>query len=64
MQLPAELQALVATAYDQAFRHGMRVVERDIVPDFLIRRAIRYLLQKRIAEVRFCFEEHTFSSGR
>lgn len=32
----------------------MQAVERDLVPDFLIRRGIRYLLSQRVEDVSYC----------
>lgn len=40
------------SAYDGVFRLFMQAVERDLVPDFLIRRGIRYLLSQRVQDVR------------
>lgn len=37
--------------YDPCFRAFMSIVERDVVPDFIIRRGIRFLLSKRVDEV-------------
>ncbi len=39
------------SAYDAAFAGAMRAVEKDVVPDALIRRGIRYLLGQRAKEV-------------
>jgi hypothetical protein len=38
--------------YDAAFRIFMGVVELDVVPDFVIRRGIRFLLGVRLQTVR------------
>jgi hypothetical protein len=38
--------------YELAFSAFMRVVELDLVPDFVLRRGIRFLLHKRLADVR------------
>lgn len=46
-------EGLLSSAYNAAFRQVLGVVERDIVPDFMIRRGIRYLLSKRAATVRY-----------
>lgn len=43
--------------YGPAFRAFMALVERDLVPDFLIRRGIRSLLAKRLDEVRHAESE-------
>ena len=32
----------------------MQAVERDLMPDFLIRRGIRYLLSQRVEDVSYC----------
>jgi tRNA(His) 5'-end guanylyltransferase len=37
--------------YDATFRMLMQAVERDLMPDFIIRSGIRYLLSHRVAEV-------------
>jgi hypothetical protein len=37
--------------YEETFRRCMQVVERNIVPDSLVRRGIRYLLSQRVKEV-------------
>ncbi|KAI8110508.1 hypothetical protein M9435_002182 [Picochlorum sp. BPE23] len=42
-------EGLLSSAYNAAFRQVLGVVERDVVPDFMIRRGIRYLLSKRAA---------------
>lgn len=34
----------------------MQAIERDIVPDFIIRRGIRYLLSQRVKEVLLFFQ--------
>ncbi len=41
----------IKSAYDATFRAFMVAVERDLVPDFIIRRGIRYLLSQRVQEV-------------
>jgi hypothetical protein len=46
-------EGLLSSAYNAAFRQVLGVVERDVVPDFMIRRGIRYLLSKRAATVRY-----------
>ena len=40
--------------YQSCFRYAMSVVERDLVPDFFIRAAIRAMLQGRLKQVRLC----------
>eukprot|EP00889_Picochlorum_renovo_P004093 jgi/Picre1/31123/NNA_006477.t1 len=42
-------EGLLSSAYNAAFRQVLGVVERDVVPDFMIRKGIRYLLSKRAA---------------
>ncbi len=42
---------VLRTAYDVSFQGLMALVERDLVPDWLIRRGIRHLLSQRVAEV-------------
>jgi hypothetical protein len=43
--------------YEWAFAVFMRfAVERDAVPDYVLRRGIRFLLRKRLAEVRACVD--------
>lgn len=42
------------SAYDGLFKIFMQAVERDLVPDFLIRRGIRYLLSQRVEDVSDC----------
>lgn len=44
-------QGVLRRAYDVSFQGLMALVERDVVPDWLIRRGIRYLLSQRVAEV-------------
>lgn len=38
--------------YDLAMRWAMRVVELNLVPDFLLRRGIRLLLAARLKEIK------------
>ena len=47
-----EQQSVLRRAYDVSFQGLMALVERDVVPDWLIRRGIRYLLSQRVADVR------------
>ena len=42
---------MLRKAYDVSFQGLMTLVERDLVPDWLIRRGIRHLLSQRVAEV-------------
>jgi len=42
----------LSSAYNEAFRQILGVVERDVVPDFLVRKGIRHLLRKRASTVR------------
>lgn len=44
--------SVLRKAYDVSFQGLMALVERDVVPDWLIRRGIRYLLSQRVAEAR------------
>ena len=46
-----EQQSILRRAYDVSFKGLMALVERDVVPDWLIRRGIRYLLSQRVEEV-------------
>lgn len=46
-------EGLLSSAYNATFRQVLGVVEKDVVPDFLIRKGIRYLLSKRAATVRY-----------
>lgn len=45
-------EGLLSSTYNEAFRQILGVVERDVVPDFLVRKGIRYLLRKRASTVR------------
>ena len=36
--------------YEDAFRMALQIVEKNVVPDFMIRKGIRHLLAKRAAE--------------
>jgi len=38
--------------YDVAMRWAMRVIELNLVPDFLLRRGIRLLLAARLKEIK------------
>ena len=38
-------------AYDATFSAFMSLVERDLVPDVIVRSGIRYLLSQRVQEV-------------
>mmetsp|Transcript_30343 Transcript_30343/g.58317 ORF Transcript_30343/g.58317 Transcript_30343/m.58317 type:complete len:365 (+) Transcript_30343:106-1200(+) len=42
------VKSLFGPVYDLAFRSFMRIVEANLVPDFIIRRGVRLLLQTRI----------------
>lgn len=42
----------LAQLYELAFAAFMRVVEHDVVPDSILRRGMRLLLRKRLADVR------------
>jgi len=44
-------QGILRRAYDVSFQGLMALVERDMVPDWLIRRGIRYLLSQRVSDV-------------
>ena len=46
------LQSLLQSAHQTAFRAVLRFVEAELVPDFIVRRGIRYLLSIRLREVR------------
>ena len=46
-----EQQSILRRAYDVSVKGLMALVERDVVPDWLIRRGIRYLLSQRVEEV-------------
>ena len=48
-----EQQTILRRAYDVSFQGLMALVERDVVPDWLIRRGIRYLLSQRVADVSY-----------
>ena len=43
--------ALINFVYQQLFRFFMAFVERDLIPDFVVRRGIRLMLSQRIALV-------------
>ena len=43
--------SVLRRAYDVSFQGLMALVERDLMPDWLIRRGIRHLLSQRVAEV-------------
>ena len=45
------MEALINFVYQQVFRFFMAFVERDVVPDFVVRRGIRLMLSLRIASV-------------
>jgi hypothetical protein len=63
-QLLSSYQNVVNELHQMAFRLFMVIVERDLVPDFIIRRGIRYLLSLRLREVRcdpLCTLSGTFS---
>jgi hypothetical protein len=38
--------------YDALMRFALKVVERNVVPDFLLRRGIRFLLAQRLRELK------------
>ena len=38
-------------AYDATFSAFMSLVERDLIPDVIVRSGIRYLLSQRVQEV-------------
>ena len=38
--------------YDAAMRFALRLVEMNVVPDFLLRRGIRFLLAQRLRELK------------
>uniref|UniRef100_A0A061R6F4 Cyclopropane-fatty-acyl-phospholipid synthase n=2 Tax=Tetraselmis sp. GSL018 TaxID=582737 RepID=A0A061R6F4_9CHLO len=42
--------ALFDSLYDSAFKAAVAVIEKDVVPDFIIRSGIRYLLSTRLAQ--------------
>ena len=42
---------MLRRAYDVSFKGLMALVERDVVPDWLMRRGIRYLLSQRVEDV-------------
>lgn len=42
---------ICSVLYQKAFALFMRLVEREYVPDFILRRGIRFLLSKRLQEV-------------
>lgn len=58
LQFAAEVLHL-QMVYDWVFGHLMRVVELDVVPDFVLRRGIRLLLAKRKTELAGPVEEQT-----
>lgn len=43
---------MLQRAYDAAFAAALSLTERDVVPDALLRKGIRYLLSQRVKEVR------------
>ena len=45
------MEALINFLYQQLFRFFMAFVERDLIPDFVVRRGIRLMLSQRIASV-------------
>ena len=49
--LPQPVEDLLAAACQRAFAAAISLVELNLVPDFLIRRGIRFLLSRRLAEV-------------
>lgn len=43
---------MLQSAYDKGFAGALALVEKDLVPDAVIRRGVRYLLAQRVKEVR------------
>lgn len=54
---------MLQAAYDAAFKGALAVTERDVVPDAIVRRGIRYLLSQRVEEVRLGSVAHTATFG-
>mmetsp|Transcript_33271 Transcript_33271/g.94252 ORF Transcript_33271/g.94252 Transcript_33271/m.94252 type:complete len:321 (+) Transcript_33271:83-1045(+) len=44
------MSSIMGWIYDESFKVVMALIERDIVPDFIIRRGIRYLLSTRLTQ--------------
>jgi len=42
--------SVLDSAYNEAFRRVLQLVEKNVVPDFLIRKGMRYLMSKRAAQ--------------
>ena len=68
--LPRQAKYLLSAAFQQAFKIAVTLMEKDLVPDFLIRLAIRQLLAGRLAQVQHgtsmpcTFLQHDFGLSR
>ena len=57
--LPQAVRDLASHGFQQAFRAGVGLIELNCVPDFVVRRGIRFLLSQRLAEVLpGCLDNH------
>ena len=49
--LPHAIKDLANHGFQQAFRVALSLIERNLVPDFVVRRGIIFLLSQRLKEV-------------
>jgi hypothetical protein len=60
--MSSQIRGLLGALHQAAFRFAMRLIELELVPDFITRAGIRHLLSIRLRDVRICNLVYSVSS--